>query len=181
MKTFLEIATKYDIPKHKIYRCYTKHFAQHVAQQSRNKNNAVLIDSKTEKYIISMIREQEVKQEPQRVAQQIPVVAQQLCYSVARENNNNLDFYKELKERYEQENEFLKNQIQEKDIQLKEKDSQLKVKDIQLESLDKRLAESLELQKANAVLLHQSGEQSKLVENINDVEIKKSFWRKIFG
>lgn len=166
MKTFLEIATKYDIPKHKIYRCYTKHFAQHVAQQSRNKNNAVLIDSKTEKCIISMIRGQEVKQEPQRVA---------------RENNNNLDFYKELKERYEQENEFLKNQIQEKDIQLKEKDSQLKVKDIQLESLDKRLAESLELQKANAVLLHQSGEQSKLVENINDVEIKKSFWSKIFG
>ncbi len=133
----------------------------------RNKNNAVLIDSKTEKLIISMIREQEVQQEPQRVAQQ-------LCDGVARENNNNLDIYKELKERYEQENEFLKNQIQ-------EKDNQLKVKDIQLESLDKRLAESLELQKANAVLLHQSGEQSKLVENINNVEIKKSFWSKIFG
>ena len=133
----------------------------------RNKNNAVLIDSKTEKLIISMIREQEVQQEPQRVAQQ-------LCDGVARENNKNLDIYKELKERYEQENEFLKNQIQ-------EKDNQLKVKDIQLESLDKRLAESLELQKANAVLLHQSGEQSKLVENINNVEIKKSFWSKIFG
>ena len=133
----------------------------------RNKNNAVLIDSKTEKLIISMIREQEVQQEPQRVAQQ-------LCDGVARENNNNLDIYKELKERYEQENEFLKNQIQ-------EKDNQLKVKDIQLESLDKRLAESLELQKANAVLLHQRGEQSKLVENINNVEIKKSFWSKIFG
>ena len=140
----------------------------------RNKNNAVLIDSKTEKLIISMIREQEVQQEPQRVAQQ-------LCDGVARENNNNLDIYKELKERYEQENEFLKNQIQEKDNQLKVKDNQLKVKDIQLESLDKRLAESLELQKANAVLLHQRGEQSKLVENINNVEIKKSFWSKIFG
>ena len=154
MKTLSQVSRESGIAKNKLYRYATKH----CSTLQRSATGSILLDAEQESLVLELIL---ANSEPlQSVADNIHSVAGDAQRSDAQE------LLEAIKKQYENENLFLKQQIE---VLNKELD----IKNSQIENL-------MEIQRANQVLLHQAAETKELPgSTLKDT--KKGLFARIFN